>query len=133
MVDAHELIYFTNQQKTTPQYICFTFNEGDDEKSTLYIKKWRVPDEIPDLVIVSILNTEEFVSEPILTEEDIRKSSTRKEEKIIITMKHISNHTHTVRYDSVSYNTGVNSLYIPCSSFKNDGIPEKIVAIFRWG
>jgi hypothetical protein len=132
MVNAHELIYFTNQQKTTPQYICFTFNEGDDEESTLYIKKWRVPDEIPHTIRVTVLSNDDIIKESILKKEEAILFPNRKPEIINFVLNHISNHKHTIRYDPPFGDTGVNSLYVPRSVFRDGVIPEKIRAVIQW-
>lgn len=134
MDNFHELVFLTiNQQKTTEESICWTYNKVGDEKSTLYIKKWRVPDEIPDLVMVTISEMIDRTPQTIVTKDEVEKTPVRKKEEIRIIMRHKSDNNYTIRYDSILDNTGVNSMYIPRSSFRNDIIPKNIQVLIRWG
>lgn len=134
MTNSPDFVYLTiNQLKTTDQSICWTLNEENDEKSTLYVKKWRVPDEIPHTIRVTVLSNDDIIKESILKKEEAILFPDRKAEIINFVLNHISNHKHTIRYDPPFGDTGVNSLYVPRSFFRDGVIPEKIGAVIRWG
>jgi len=97
-------------------------NKYDGELFSLYIPKWRVPEEIPNTITVK-LNTVDFYGDIISSynEKEVKRNNELKNKKITAKIKRTSFHSKTVRYDPENIEKAeIGSPYIPKSLLEND-------------
>ena len=116
----------------TQGFHCWEYRNRYNEKSKLYIPKWRVPEEIPRTVSVTVRMKNEYLPEAIISEKDAYKMPEIRNERIVIMADFISEHSSTVRYDARRYNRQIHSLYIPYSFFDTDEYPKSIEVVVEW-
>lgn len=118
--------------KNTGQFQYWLFVDENGANSRLYVKNWRVPDNIPYKVDVTIIFEEKLIQDLIVKEEDVNQSPELKKESISIVMKYITKHSDTVQYNSKEEKSGVHSLYVPQSFFETEIYPKEIKVIIEW-
>ena len=129
MIFTESFVYF----KETKNSHCWIFKDNySRERSNLYIPKWRLPDEIPPCVGVTIRSKPDLIPEVIITESEVYKNPKRKNNSIIVMMEYTDTHTETVRYDAMKTNRQIHTLYIPISFFEANDFPKRIQICIDW-
>jgi hypothetical protein len=90
----------------------------DGVEFKLYIPKWRVPEPWPRTIAINLSPRREMVEDsPNLSREVVEQDPTVRAEPIVATVRRVSDHTETTRYDPVGdpREWEIGSPYIPHS------------------
>jgi len=105
--------------------------EVEQTRFSLYIPKWRVPEPWPKIIAVQITKRRAECSDDAnLTPEHVESDSTIRLEPIVATVRKVSVHSKTVRYDPIAAVWEIGSPYVPDSM--TSGGAELLRVIVNW-
>lgn len=122
--------YFKLKGESQECYM-WEYNEMD-EKSSLYIHKWRVSEPIPQIIRVIVKFKHEFEIEQIINEKEIKNNPLKRNQPIIVMAERVSCHYQTVRFDTRIYNRQFDSIYVPNSFLEEDTNVKLIQVVVEW-
>jgi len=103
----------------------------DGTRFSLYIPKWRVPEPWPKVIAVQTVRRRvECTDDANITPEDVAMDPSIRLEPIVATVKKVSVHSKTVRYDPTANVWEIGSPYVPDSMTADSA--ERLRVIVNW-
>ncbi len=120
-------------KKTTENKIIWTAYLGS-VPFNLYIPKWRIPEPVPEKILIKIFfSSEEVRDKKFISKTDIQLEPQLKRKKIYSDVHKFSEHSQTIRFDpnGESNNWEIGSPYLPKSILKGQDFKE-LSLVIEW-
>lgn len=123
-----EILAYNKQTENKFRWHC----DVDGTPFEFYIPKWRVPEPCPDKISIKIyLPHERTISYKKYGKYQYENNLSLRNNMIVATVKKVSEHTKTIRFDPSGYNSEweIGSPYIPYTLLPYPNVDELLITV----